>query len=113
MGKNYIIHISDRATYFVEDVEYPENAERIALEWFVEREPQIETHEAEPHTTIENVHFDINNNDIMDDLCRILEHRASCPDRSQEMRLAYNNALCMLLYALNGDRTALAQFDEE
>lgn len=43
--------------------------------------------------------------------CEILEKRATDPNRSVEQRMAYNSALCMVLYALGENEECLNQFD--
>ena len=42
---------------------------------------------------------------------KIIEKRATDPDRTTAQRIAYDSALCMLLYAINEDEECLAQFD--
>ena len=43
--------------------------------------------------------------------CEILEKRAIDPNRTHEQRMAYNSALCMVLYALAENEECLNQFD--
>ena len=42
---------------------------------------------------------------------QILEKRATDEERSVEERMAYNSALCIMLYALSDNYECLAQFD--
>lgn len=108
---NFMVHINDRVSYFVEDCENAQEAKDTAMEWFYERECNCSVDELPPEVDYDNVHLNPKYNDIFDDLCAILEKRATDSNRSEEMRSAYNSALTMVLYALHNDRNALAQFD--
>ena len=50
--------------------------------------------------------------ECLNHVARILEKRATDETRSRELRLAYDSALIMLLYALNEDDQMIAQFDD-
>lgn len=43
--------------------------------------------------------------------CEILEKRATDSSRTREQQMAYNSALCMVLYALGENEECLNQFD--
>lgn len=98
--KNYTVQIWDRAIYEV-DAENAECAELQAQEWFNERKPNITTNESTE-----------NARDIFDYLLDILAHRTKDDERDINMRLAYDNALTMLIYALHNDWVSLGQFDD-
>lgn len=98
--KNYTVEIWDRAIYEV-DAETSEYAELQAQEWFAERKPNITISEGTE-----------NAGDIFDYLLDILAHRAKDDERDINMRLAYDNALTMLAYALHNDWVSLGQFDD-
>ena len=49
--------------------------------------------------------------ELIDRVLKILEKRATDESRPIEMRMAYNSALVMLIYALNENGAAVAQFD--
>ena len=108
---NFMVHLSDRASYFIEDAENEKEAILQASEWFDEREHQCSCFKLEPQTTFDTLHLDPAYNNISDELCRIFEKRATDPNRSEDARTAYNNALAMVLYMLNGDWNCLEQFD--
>jgi acetyl-CoA carboxylase beta subunit len=67
-----------------------------------------------PLTTLEGIGGDTMNEkkmELIQEVCQILEKRATDSERSHEMRIAYNSALIMLMYALNEDAPAVAQFN--
>lgn len=49
---------------------------------------------------------------LIDKVCEILEFRATDPNREADMKIAYNSALIMLLYALDENEECLCQFEE-
>ena len=49
--------------------------------------------------------------ELIDQVLKILEKRATDESRPIEMRMAYDSALIMLIYALKEDGAAVAQVD--
>lgn len=49
---------------------------------------------------------------LINKVCEILEFRATDPNRQVDMKIAYNSALIMLLYALKENEGCLHQFEE-
>ena len=109
---NFMVHINDRASYFVEDVENEIEARDIALEWFYEREVNPTTIKLPDGVGLdEAMMYPQYSNDIFNNLCDILKNRSEDCSRSEDARSAYNSALIMILYALHNDKNSLAQFD--
>lgn len=51
-------------------------------------------------------------NFCLDYVANILEYRATDKSRDASARMAYNSALTMLLYAMQGQSEIISQFDE-
>lgn len=48
---------------------------------------------------------------LIDKALKIMEKRACDEKRSPESRIAYNSAICMIIYALQENEECLNQFD--
>lgn len=49
--------------------------------------------------------------ELINKALKILEKRACDPHRTPEARIAYDSAICMIIYALQGQEDCLNQFD--
>ena len=99
------VNVWDMASYPIE-AESEEEAKMIASDFWVERCPHFN---AEPIKS--ECEFGEKGN-IFHYLIDLLSHRATDEERDSQMRLAYDNALTMLTYAMLNDWTALGQFDD-